>query len=421
MSEQATATQNYKPSVLRNFSYPTSIGSSTRIPSYPPAPRAEQTTWDQLGEICDFSPESVGKARTTGAEEPFFYRRDREAYIALTGQDSVSSTSTQPNQIPDYNYSSQHEPQPRKKQRRSTLLSLSSLYAPNKSVTPEEGGTCDKKEKSHKALKNMVLGDHIFSQRTSVMTGIKRNSLGRSKGKSHFGESSMLSQQRGSPERPTSSSGVPLIDTRLNHLNSVSQTRQPLAAHRRTNTQISLKTSIGQLLHPEPSRSKFPRTYLFRRRSAPQERVGCSTTYTTNYSGENNTETANATSDNSKDGKNNWLSQLKGWVSTSEPSTHAWKQHKRDIYKKAGIALDDPRSCAKLHLPIGTLPPEAIQPSGWGQDPEEAVMKKAGQRKKLRQSYNSSVSTSCGSRSSTSQHSSSSSVAISSIGENMEC
>lgn len=421
ISEQDTANQSYRPPVLRNFSYPTSIGSSTQIPSYPPAPRADRTTWDQLGEICDFSPDNVGKAQTTAVDEPFFYRRDRESYIPLTDQDSVSSTSTQSNQIPDGQHSKKHEPQPRKKQRRSTLLNLSSLYAKNKSVTPEDDGTCDRKDKSHKALKNLSFGDRIFSQRNSVMTGLKRNSLGQSKEASRFSISSMVSQGRGSPERPTSSSGVPIIDTRLNHPNSVPQSRLPLAVHRRTNTQVSVKNNIEQLFHPESSRYQFPKMDPFRRRSAPQGKFGFDTAYTANELGGSYTKTTTAANDSSKYGKSNWISQLKEWVSASEPSAQALKRHKRATYKNAGIAIDDPRASAKLHLPMGTLPPDAIQPSGWGPDPEEVVMKKTEQRKKLRQSYNSSMTTSRGSRSSSSQRSLSSSIAISSVGEEIDC
>ncbi|KAI2640499.1 hypothetical protein GGS26DRAFT_163086 [Hypomontagnella submonticulosa] len=120
-----------------------------------------------------------------------------------------------------------------------------------------------------------------------------------------------------------------------------------------------------------------------------------------------------------KDGKHRWLSQFKGWVSVSEPSAQALKQYKKDTYRKADVALDDPRANVKLHLPVGTLPHEAIRPSGRGPDPEEIAIKQAEQRKRMRHSGSGSGETSRGSRSSVSRYSSSSSVAFSAAKEDV--
>ncbi|KAK7951846.1 uncharacterized protein PG986_007574 [Apiospora aurea] len=111
-----------------------------------------------------------------------------------------------------------------------------------------------------------------------------------------------------------------------------------------------------------------------------------------------------------KEGKGRWLSQLKEWVSVSEPSTQALKQHKKDTYKQAGIALDDPQAGAKLHIPTTTLPPNAIKPSGRGPEPEEVAKRYTENKMRLRQSFSTTGGTSQGSRSSTSQHSSMSSL-----------
>ncbi|KAI0022197.1 hypothetical protein F4780DRAFT_206853 [Xylariomycetidae sp. FL0641] len=113
-----------------------------------------------------------------------------------------------------------------------------------------------------------------------------------------------------------------------------------------------------------------------------------------------------------KSGKARWFSQLKDWVSVSEPSSQALKHYKEDTYRRAGVAMDDPRANAKLHLPVGTLPPEAIKPAGPGPDPEEIAIRKAEQRRKVRESFGGSTSVSRGSRSSASHYSSSSSVAL---------
>lgn len=76
-----------------------------------------------------------------------------------------------------------------------------------------------------------------------------------------------------------------------------------------------------------------------------------------------------------------WLSQLKSWFVTSEPSSQAFKQHKKDIYKNAGVALDDPRASAKLHIPATIMPEEAIKPAGRGPDPEDLARKRAELRR----------------------------------------
>ncbi|KAI1143414.1 hypothetical protein F5Y05DRAFT_152443 [Hypoxylon sp. FL0543] len=113
-----------------------------------------------------------------------------------------------------------------------------------------------------------------------------------------------------------------------------------------------------------------------------------------------------------KEGKHGWLSQLKDWVSVSEPSSQALQQYKKDTYGKAQIALDDPKANAKLHSPIGTLPPDAIKPAGRGPDPEEIALRQIEQRKKTRFSGSRTGGTSQGSRSSSSRYSSSSSIAF---------
>jgi hypothetical protein len=100
---------------------------------------------------------------------------------------------------------------------------------------------------------------------------------------------------------------------------------------------------------------------------------------------------------------------LKEWVSVSEPSTRALKDYKKDTYKKAGIALNDPLAKAKLHLPVAALPLDAIKPGGRGPDPEELVLLRNMQRKKAHESL-PAAGTLQASRSSASHRSSSSSV-----------
>lgn len=82
-----------------------------------------------------------------------------------------------------------------------------------------------------------------------------------------------------------------------------------------------------------------------------------------------------------KEGKGKWFSQLKGWVSMSEPSTQALKKHRKITFKNAGVALDDPQANAKLHAPIGEIPAEAIRPTR-GPNPEEVVKRRAEERRR---------------------------------------
>jgi len=89
-----------------------------------------------------------------------------------------------------------------------------------------------------------------------------------------------------------------------------------------------------------------------------------------------------------KDGKkdkNGWVTQVKDWLSTSEPSTQSWKQHKQNTFQRYGVAPDDPNANAKVHAPIGTLPQDAILPSG-GINPETRAKKLAEARTKRRAS-----------------------------------
>ncbi|KAF4465299.1 hypothetical protein FALBO_7855 [Fusarium albosuccineum] len=86
-----------------------------------------------------------------------------------------------------------------------------------------------------------------------------------------------------------------------------------------------------------------------------------------------------------KSGKPRWFTQVKDWLSVSEPSAQAMKEHKKNTYKRHGIDMKDPRAAAKMHLPIGRIPDTAIT-STRGPDPEKAL-KHAQHRQQMRQSY----------------------------------
>ncbi len=73
--------------------------------------------------------------------------------------------------------------------------------------------------------------------------------------------------------------------------------------------------------------------------------------------------------------------KLSTWLATSEPSAQALVQHRRDSFQRAGLSPTEPEPHAKLHAPIGDIPPGAIQPTT-GPTPEEVMLRKTAERSK---------------------------------------
>ncbi|KAL6878657.1 hypothetical protein J3F83DRAFT_245705 [Trichoderma novae-zelandiae] len=67
-----------------------------------------------------------------------------------------------------------------------------------------------------------------------------------------------------------------------------------------------------------------------------------------------------------------WMSQVKTWLATSEPSVQAMKDRKKDIFKKHGIDFNDPLAAAKMHSPMAKLPTDAVTSTS-GPTPERAL------------------------------------------------
>ncbi|VUC20555.1 unnamed protein product [Clonostachys rosea] len=82
-------------------------------------------------------------------------------------------------------------------------------------------------------------------------------------------------------------------------------------------------------------------------------------------------------------GKSRWLNQVKDWLSVSEPSAQAMKEQKDKTYKKFGVDAKDPRAAAKLHLPIGKIPPGATTSTA-GPTPEKALLQTMREKQKRR-------------------------------------
>lgn len=117
--------RNTTTHALRNFSYPTNVTSSS---SPPPATSLPPSTWDLLGQICNFSPDIASQPRrdrTAGVEDPFFYTTDRTPYKQLVDvEEKIITTPTAKDSTSSV--TSSIEPVVEKRQRRSTLLGLSS-------------------------------------------------------------------------------------------------------------------------------------------------------------------------------------------------------------------------------------------------------------------------------------------------------
>ncbi|KAL7894774.1 hypothetical protein HDV63DRAFT_152264 [Trichoderma sp. SZMC 28014] len=70
-----------------------------------------------------------------------------------------------------------------------------------------------------------------------------------------------------------------------------------------------------------------------------------------------------------------WMSQVKNWLATSEPSVKAMRNQKKDAFKKEGIDPKDPKAAAKLHSPMGKVPIDAVTSTS-GPTPEQALKEK---------------------------------------------
>ncbi|KAM0255422.1 hypothetical protein ACHAQJ_005790 [Trichoderma viride] len=69
-----------------------------------------------------------------------------------------------------------------------------------------------------------------------------------------------------------------------------------------------------------------------------------------------------------------WMSQVKNWLATSEPSVQAMKDQKKETFKKHGIHSKDPQAAAKMHSPLGKVPIDAVTSTS-GPTPEKAHKK----------------------------------------------
>ncbi|KAI1118779.1 hypothetical protein F5Y14DRAFT_461606 [Nemania sp. NC0429] len=381
--------RNTTPLVPRNFSYPTNltIGSGP-----PPSTSPPPSTWDLLGQICNFSPDVASEARrdrTAGLEDPFFYTTDRAPYKQLVDLEEEIITNPVV---------------------RSSAGSVTLFIEPAKSAE-----RCEPKNKSTKTYEAHSAADRIFPQKSNITTRLRRSSLGHHKTYSSFDASRLLVRRSGSFERPMSSSGVPLIDTKFTQSKSTAaKINVPPLSFAKDNIDYLL-ADLGKatFISYGLADAHAVEMGLFNLRDSPQ---GLPRSQSQSGVQQQNYRVPESDRHKGKEGKPKWYTQLKDWVSLSEPSTQALRNYKKDTFDKAGIALDDPLANVKLHLPVASLPPDAVKPGGRGPDPEDIALKRAIQRKGMRDLM-SVAGPSQGSQSSVSHYSTSSSVTVRAIKE----
>ncbi|KAK8126239.1 uncharacterized protein PG998_001998 [Apiospora kogelbergensis] len=360
------------------FAAPTPETSPTPL-VYPPA-LARKLAWTTRTAKAQTVIKWVGRP----VVPPFLARKPDGEYAARYHLDQ-----------PDLNKpSSEGKVNTRKKQRRSTLLSLPASYTRSTASIGDLLETRDPGPKPRKASRAHLFGDFTLPYKSPR---IKRTSLAQHKTASSFDASQLVQVYTTAPLRPSSSSQpcAPSVKT-------------PKLAVEPFPPYAWGHIGDGRVPQSQPTECRPASNFL---RMGPSDSIATAVDRRSNSGGR---KRGNSTSEvdkrKGKEGKGRWLSQLKEWVSVSEPSTQALKQHKKDTYKRAGIALDDPRAGAKLHIPTTTLPSDAIKPYGRGPEPEEIAKRRTENKKRLRQSFSTTGGTSQGSRSSTSQHSSMSSL-----------
>jgi hypothetical protein len=366
----------YTPPVPRNFSYPTNVSLRPRTPIYTSDPPIHKDFEGHLEESHTSPPICPPGGKAADIQGLYVVTPKQHKPSVVVEQQGQPAPCARPLKDIVYETTSRVETKPRKKQHRGALAGLSVSQLP--SVTPffktSRAGAPSTESKISRNKRQGRIIHHAAPKPPH-----KEHKIAQSLDASQY-----ILFQSTTPDRPASSSGDPHVDSRLKY----SASPDPIQSLTPIDHQAS-NMGVSRFLHVSP-------------------------TAFGQHSTENNRHQAKDLSTESsgrktRGGKDRLLSQIKDWVSTSEPSSQALKNYKKNAYKQAGISRDDPRAPVKLHIPVATLPPEAIKPSGPGPDPEDVLLKKAEMKKKMRHSFRMFGSPRPGSRSS-SQRSSLSSL-----------
>lgn len=218
-----------------------------------------------------------------------------------------------------------------------------------------------------------------------VTSRLKRNSLGQHKANVSFSTSRFLGLPSGSPDRPASSSGVPLIDTRLKPSSSTGVDPSPPSLPLGVTRDFSADDE-GSLVSEEGPVHHKTALHSYHQGSG---------------------SISGSLKSKGDDYKPRWLSQLKGWVSVSDPSTQCLKQYE-DTYT-INAKPDHSQANDKLRLPAGVSPRDAVLLPGPGVYSDEPPSKEV---KQIQQTRNRQGAVFQGSGSGSGCYSPSSSVAF---------
>ncbi|KAK8089485.1 hypothetical protein PG997_004446 [Apiospora hydei] len=323
--QSSVSPQLFTAPIPRNFSYPTSISTGSRTQNWPDTSNRESSTCNQSGEVLISSPCSGPRGRTW-SEGLSFPKSGQHPNARLHKHSGELATQRHLGEADVSKPTLKQKGDTRKKQRRSTLLSLSSSYT--RSTTSigdilEPKGTREpscKPNTPNKASKAFSFGDYTLPHRTPRF---KRTSLIHHKTASSFDASQLVRAYMTSPQRPVSSSQGCVPSTRATepaleafpayhweHIGGNSTPRSQLTEH-----------------HPAPKLSEM---------NPSDSKVASEDHRSSNGGRKRGNSTSEVDKRKGKEGKGRWLSQLKEWVSVSEPSTQALKQHKRTPTSELG-------------------------------------------------------------------------------------
>lgn len=265
------------------------------------------------------------------------------------------------------------------KEKRRSLLGLLAPQRSNKASVIENGLKSERDLHQNLKLKEDHLSFQAFPFNSSKRVSDQKHALLLRHKVVKSLDLSFAQLRSQSPPRPASSLGITTVDTR-----TIAPQKIGLAIDEEDNhpgTLLELE-DVEMVLRHKISETDVKMSSP-RRVTSNQSQSNC-TTSTANV--DRSPTKGRREGLKPKDGKNRWVSQVKDWFSTGEPSSHDWKQLKKQEFQRCGVAMDDPDASAKLHAPIGAIPEEAIKPSS-GPDPEALAKKRAEQRRLMRQTY----------------------------------
>lgn len=402
-SQTPSPSQPSTPPVSRNFSYPTNVLLDPGPPVEPESCLIGPNTWNQRGVICSFSPDNILRAVTAELEDqhcdppstdiiPERHRAGHSRHIQSVYREDQQPADFWSSSGFSYSATSKENLEVRTKQ--STTWGVTTLRTQNQSLHSHSFSATGGKKTN--VVDSDSGGARFHAHTTNTAVRWKSESTGHHRAVKSLDGSHLLGFRDESPGRPLSSSGGPACKAREGKSFFEDNRRGTYSSKDRAVVVLTPLKNLRRSAILRNSRDlAMEQNHQHDTTLSEELRVGAQ---------------AGTKTRKHKECRGGWLSHIKEWLSTSEPSTQALKNYKKEAFKRAGTTPDDPRATAKLHIPTSTLPPEAIKPSGRGLDPEDVLRKEVERKKRLRRSYQTTASSSGASRTSASRHSSLSSL-----------